>query len=176
MAFLYTEELAEDLEGWKFDHDAAMKCRNLEERLTVVNALLGVIAQLEARRHAEILSGSYQSDPYFEGRIRQAFRRLSRTCSKIDASITRFEHQGYEVEGSVLFRLHREEIQKIFREMTRRVKLAKRVGLSGVTLNEQATDQFNLMLNDPSHPAPSSKQGPLAVPVVSLQDLLRNSQ
>jgi hypothetical protein len=174
MAFQYTEELAEDLEGWKFDHDVVMKCRNLEDRLTVVNALLGVIPQLEDRRHTEILSGSYQSDPYFEGRIRQAFRRLSRTCSKINASITRFERREYEVQGSTLFRSHREAIEKIFQEMTRRVKLAKRVGLSGVTLDEQSTDQFNRMLDDPSLPAPRSKQGPLAVPMVSLQDLLRN--
>ena len=37
MAFNYAEDLYDDLESWKKDHGNAMRCRDLEERLALLN-------------------------------------------------------------------------------------------------------------------------------------------
>jgi len=150
MAFNYAEDLYDDLESWKKDHGNAMRCRDLEERLALLNGLLGLVLNFRARYDSIVSSGELAFTSEFEeadSRIEGQYERLSTTCRVIDAWIQGFETQGFSVDGSGEFRVLRGRIDEIVREAERIANIEGRVGFRGVEMAPEAANKFRAMLD-----------------------------
>jgi hypothetical protein len=170
MASRFTEDLVDDLEPWKTDHDTAMMCLDLEDRMPILNGVLGGLLRMETRRHAAILSGRCRIDHDVERRLRESLGTVLKSCARVLAAVDFLEGKDYPVEGASKFRNYQRMIQEVVLDMDRREQVARRVGLSGVILDEQAVGLMDRMMNDPSCPSPHSTQGPLGVPITGSAD------
>jgi hypothetical protein len=104
MASYYATNLSEDVESWKRKHEEVKNCWKLEETLTLFNALVNAVLQIESRRRTAIARGEFQPDHEIELHIAESLWKLSRACSKMDDVIKWFEQQPYRVEGAKEFR------------------------------------------------------------------------
>lgn len=115
MASTYAEQLAGDLEAWKHDHDLVRKCWDLEDKLTLLNTLMGYVVKAGAKWLVA------DSRPQFPGidenqhRVAEALRELDRSCAHVDDAIAWFENQPLRVEGADEFRFRWRAVQEILR-------------------------------------------------------------
>jgi len=150
MASRYAEDLYDDLESWKKDHGEAMRCRDWEERLALLNDLLGLVLKVRERYDAAVLTKDVEFDADVEEadrRLDGSFEELSVRCQEVASRIARFEIQGFYVDGSVEFRSLRRNIDEIVSEVKRVAKVEGRMGFRGVEMSPTAVDSFSAMLN-----------------------------
>lgn len=172
MASNFTDDLAERFESWRpnptdsVDHDEVMRnhrraclCADFQETITLLNALLGAICQLTERHRKEVLAGTCRCNPPAEIGLQDGLRDLARALAGVNKSVEMFEREGFEIDGAREFRFSCQKIDRFVQDDNRRRELAERIGLCGVALEDEATDVFNRLLNDPNYPAPRSKYG-----------------
>jgi len=165
MASHYARDLSADLESWKADHDAAMRCRDLEERLAVLNGLLRLFLSLKSRYDSEPIPEELDFDEKGEARVRhilQAFSQISGACKVLEPAIKDFENQGYEVDGSQAFCGLHYEIQQFLREAKRIAKIEGSMGFRGVEMSPEAARDFRARLD--AHSRSTTAIPPFASP------------
>jgi hypothetical protein len=159
MASRYAADLTDDLESWKSDHEMAMRCRDLEERLTVFNGLLQLFLTLKSRYESIAITGELDfnaKDDEVGHRIKQTCSRVSRACSEIDSGIRAFEDLDYAVESSGEFRSLRDQIEKVLQEMDRLAKIEGPMGFRGVEMAPDAVKAFRSLIDEHSNSATMS--------------------
>lgn len=117
MAFGCADRLIDDLESWTQPHDEVMRCRDLEDQLTVLCTIMGLVVRLGDRWLASV---SEVEDPLHEAErdrriVTQALRELTEKCSQVDESMKEFERRNYAVEGSVTFRARWSAMKELLR-------------------------------------------------------------
>jgi hypothetical protein len=159
MASHYAQDLTADLESWKADHDAAMRCRDLEERLAVLNGLLRLFLDLKARCDSAPIPEELDFDEKGASRERhilQAFSYISSACKVLEQAIKGFENQDYEVEGSRDFSELQAEIQRFLQDAKRIAKIEGQMGFRGVQMAPDAAHSFRALLEAHSTSAPTA--------------------
>jgi hypothetical protein len=105
---LYQKQ-AED-EQWKGDHEDAMKCRDLEEFISIG---LGLFNSMKERAYAvqdAIARGSLGYDPDISQAFIDGYKQWMRPCATVERAIRAFESRGYQVDKADEFRGAVEEI------------------------------------------------------------------
>jgi hypothetical protein len=162
MASHYAQDLTADLESWQVDHDAAMRCRDLEDRLAVFNGLVQLFLVLKSRYDSEPIPNEIDFDGRGEAIVRQilqAFSHLSAACIGLQPAIKALEAQNYDVEGSREFCNLHDQIQQFLREAKRVAKVEGPMGFHGVQMTPDAAQSFRALLDaqssSPTGTAPS---------------------
>jgi hypothetical protein len=115
IASQYSEDLADRLEHWRYEHAAAIGCRDLEEGLTVINALIPAIVRLEWTRRLAVWSGRRDGDDRSERQSRRSLRRLLRPLLPIAVLIRWFEQEGFRVSAADFFRTNLDHVKELVR-------------------------------------------------------------
>jgi hypothetical protein len=145
MASRYGEDLADESESWKTKHDAAMKCRDLEESLAVLNGLLRLCFDLKSRYDAFEAGEQLDCDPFLDETVDQGFVRLLASCVRVDQRISACERQDFQVDGASEFRRHLDEVGNSVKESERIAVIEGRMGFRGVSMSPEAAGNFRLM-------------------------------
>jgi hypothetical protein len=97
-------EYADRVKSWKADHDAAMKCRDLESDVVMGVALLLAIDVIDMNWRTEVFGGKADHDAAEEQAIETMYREWSRLSSPVLSRIEQMEAEGYQVKWSDQFR------------------------------------------------------------------------
>src|SRR5208282_3313501 len=140
----------DDLESWRIDHDSAMRCRDLEERLALFNGLVQLCLNQKQRHDSFSSPGSFDFDAHVEDidqRTQDTFARIAVSCRMIALRIKEFESQGYEVENAGDFRALHERTDGILREAKRIAKIEGRMGFRGVKVSPEASKALRSLVD-----------------------------
>jgi len=162
MVSRYAEDIADDMESWKVDHHAAMRCRDFEGRLIFLNGLIELFFDLRGKYEASSTPGVLRYDPSLEDQMEQALERLSSACRGLESRIRDFEKQGFAVDGADDFRSLRTNVETFLAEARRIRGIEGRMGLRGVTMNPEDSAAFRAMLDE--HVEKSSMPAPPVSP------------
>ena len=97
----YRRESRKD--AWKADHNAAMKCFDLEEMLWVANGVYDAITHFDETHRGRVLSGEIEFDPDHSGLIRQAYAWWLGPCDVFQAAINKYRGRFGNVTNSEEF-------------------------------------------------------------------------
>lgn len=89
---------------WKKDHETAMKCRDLEDRLRVGMGLYRFFRGTDELWSRSVQAGREEFDADFVREVHSAYQWWLRPCDAMLDAINRIEKQGYAVEGADEFR------------------------------------------------------------------------
>ena len=103
-------------EGWKVDHDEAMRCRDFEENLAVGINIFHSLMQVDVTRRHRIESGREEFIASEDGDMLGWFRWWLRPTEGAMARIRYFEQKFGAVDGAAEFRRCCEEAKEIVTE------------------------------------------------------------
>jgi len=103
-------------EPWKIDHDAAMKCYDLEEMLWVGNGIFDAITQFDENYRARCFAGVTEYDTNHPNTIKEAYAWWLRPSKKIRADIEKCLQRFGHVENSEGFLSRCREAEGILTE------------------------------------------------------------
>jgi len=126
-----------DKEPWQNDHDAAMRCFDLEEILWVGNGIFDVITQFDENNQSRCLSGAVEYDPELTNSIKDLYRTWFESGSKFIPRLERCRKEFGHVANSEGFLSRRREAEGILTEDS--VYFSSRVI---VDLRDEALDEF----------------------------------
>jgi hypothetical protein len=147
MASRYAEDLEDELESWKPDHDAAMKCRDVEGHLTVFNGLVRIFLEvLDAYGKidaSEVLLDDFELDH----RVERAIEGMLAACERVETAIQFFERESFTVDRAEDFRALRDRVRAHRDEARRIAKIEGRMGFRGVTMAPEDVAAFHIVLD-----------------------------
>lgn len=103
-------------EAWKRDHDEAMRCRDLEEQVTVGNWLFRALSRTERELYADARAGLEPLEPAHKWDLLASFRIWLAGSVRLLAKIEEFEAKGYSFERAADLQGNRLEVERILEQ------------------------------------------------------------
>lgn len=97
------EQLEANVQAWKYDHDRAMACWEMEARLKLVMSLYEVIQTIDRHWGQETRSDSATFDEAAAGQIGDLYRIWLKPSQEVIRIIANLRRQGYAIEGADAF-------------------------------------------------------------------------
>ena len=100
--FLKSQTESEEL--WKADHDSAMRCTALEEKIKAGLSFFGLINGLDALWSRRVQAGRYKFDAKIARDLYAFYQWWLAPCEHVFEAIATMEKEGYQVTGAVELR------------------------------------------------------------------------
>jgi hypothetical protein len=91
-------------ETWKKDHRRAMQCADLVDRVKVGLSLFRLFRSTDELWSRRVQAGNEKFDPKMSRALYDVYKWWLTPCGKILAAISRFEEEGYRVDGAAELR------------------------------------------------------------------------
>lgn len=95
----FAEQIEDQREAWKADHEEAMECRDLEDLIRRGLGLFHVVRLADESWSRKVQSGAAKFNPKFARDINSAYKWWLEPCDEVLAEIQRVE-RSFPVEGA----------------------------------------------------------------------------
>ncbi len=107
-------ELAKSYQdAWLADHQQAMACLDLEEKIALGSFLFELITKVDERYRLQVLQGQEEYREEFSRSVLELYRQWSSPCRKALEEIAAMENSGFVLRGAETFRSQCREVQGI---------------------------------------------------------------
>lgn len=100
----FLQDNVQSEEVWKTDHDRAMKCTELEEKIKVGLSYFGLINGMDNLWSRKVQARTIPFKAEFADALHELYNWWISPCSDVFAAIAQFENEGYKVDGSTELR------------------------------------------------------------------------
>jgi hypothetical protein len=108
----------ESAEQWKNDHDRAMQCANLQDLIKLGITVHGIIRGVDDLWSRKVQSRAANFDPAIVNSLRAAYEWWIAPCAQIFSWISKFEEEGFKVDGATELRNAYSDVRGILRTDT----------------------------------------------------------
>ena len=177
--FLNDQVKSEEI--WKPDHERAMECVALQDKIKVGLSLFGLFAGVDDLWSRRVQSGTEEFSEEMASRLHTAFDWWIKPCEEVFAAVAIFEHEGFRVDATSDLRTAYVKAKGIlktnFPELIEGMKKARSAAVIriavGIGVNQHIAARIDKLLKGiRSHPDLHTKTFSLGSRVYDCMDLI----
>jgi hypothetical protein len=150
-------------ESWQADHQAAMECRDVEDRLAEAIRVFDLVYDLVLRRRQCVYRGLAESNPTLDGEEKKLFGDWVALADQLNLQLTKFESNFGTVQGADEIRTC---LEKAHAFLARWVPAAAATAIGSRVIDFSETDaqQIHALLQSPAGAVGRPTRPPRSVP------------